>query len=406
MDESVRRKEIFKDLIRRLHRGEAPDAVRRQVESMLGQIPYDEVVQSEQELIAEGMPAEEVIKLCDIHTSVLRGNIDQSAAPDVPAGHPVHTFKEENAALGLAVAEVERVFRQVEEASDDEPAAGTIEDLLVRFIALMDVDKHYRRKENLLFPFMERHGITAPPKVMWAKHDETRFLLKAALEFLREKPGETAVTLKKAVEGLFRPATNAIMDMIYKEDQLLLPMSMGTLSEDEWGEVARQSPEIGFCLYDPPSDWQPEGGAAGPSVPVDAAGRITLSTGSLSVTELTAMLNALPGDITFVDAEDRVRYFSQGRERIFDRNRAIIGRSVQLCHPPKSVHIVEGILGDFRSGKEERAAFWIEMKGRFIHIEYLALRGSGGAYLGCLEFTQDLTEKRTLAGERRLLQYR
>jgi len=121
--------------------------------------------------------------------------------------------------------------------------------------------------------------------------------------------------------------------------------------------------------------------------------------------ELTAILNTIPFDLTFVDKDDTVRYFTQGRERVFDRNRAILGRKVQMCHPPGSVHIVQQILEDFKSGKESRSPFWITLKGRFIQIEYFALRSKHGDYLGTLEVSQDLTEKRALTGEQRLLSY-
>jgi DUF438 domain-containing protein len=117
------------------------------------------------------------------------------------------------------------------------------------------------------------------------------------------------------------------------------------------------------------------------------------------------VLNTIPFDMTFVDADDRVRYFTQGKERIFARSRAILGRKVQQCHPPSSSHVVEKILEDFRSGREDHAAFWIAMGERFIHIEYFAIRGEEGEYLGTLEVSQDLTEKRKLEGEQRLLQY-
>jgi DUF438 domain-containing protein len=125
----------------------------------------------------------------------------------------------------------------------------------------------------------------------------------------------------------------------------------------------------------------------------------------MTATELTAILNTIPFDLTFVDKEDRVRYFTQGRERIFTRSRAILGRKVQLCHPPSSVHVVEQILSDFKAGRQSHAPFWIQMKGKFIHIEYFALRDKDGEYLGTLEVSQELTEKRGLKGEQRLLQY-
>ena len=144
-----------------------------------------------------------------------------------------------------------------------------------------------------------------------------------------------------------------------------------------------------------------------PAEPVESvgAGAIVLPTGSLSLEHLKAMFAVMPVDMTLVGADDRVKFFSEGKNRVFARPLTIIGRLVQHCHPPSSVDVVERILGDFRSGRQDVAEFWIEMHGRFVHIRYFALRDEQQAYLGCLEVTQDLTRERKLEGERRLLEY-
>ena len=134
-------------------------------------------------------------------------------------------------------------------------------------------------------------------------------------------------------------------------------------------------------------------------------GLVVLPTGALSLEQLKAVFATLPVDLTFVDADDRVRFFSEGQNRVFARPKAIIGRKVQHCHPPRSVDVVERILADFRSGRQDVAEFWIDFKGRFVHIRYFALRDETGGYLGTLEVTQDLTRERALSGERRLLEY-
>ncbi|MEW6013943.1 MAG: PAS domain-containing protein, partial [Candidatus Zixiibacteriota bacterium] len=263
---------------------------------------------------------------------------------------------------------------------------------------------HYRRKENLLFPYLEKHGITGPPAVMWGKHDEAREHLSGAIEALKETAQIAAGEAKTVIDLVLQPAWNSIEEMIYKEEQILFPMCLDTLSEEEWYHINNQSLEIGFCLYDPQVTWKPSGVTVREAAP-ETAGRIQLPSGSMTPDELTAILNTIPFDLTFVDKNDTVRYFTQGKERIFERNRAILGRQVQLCHPPSSVHIVQKILDDFHSGKQERAAFHINMKGRFISIEYFALRSPEGKYLGTLEVSQDLTEKRALQGEKRILSY-
>jgi uncharacterized protein len=402
---NTNRKALLKHMILELHEGKAPAQIKTRIAEVLKNIPYDEVVQVEQELINEGLPVEEVLKLCDIHTWVLDGSIDTSKQANVEPGHPVDTFKQENAALKKVVSDLHQLFDQARQLNENESLAGFIHNVQAGFNQLMDVDKHYRRKENLLFPYLEKYEITGPPKVMWGKHDEVRTMLKAANEALREME-ISKDELLAAIEMLLRPASTGITDMIMKEEEILLPMSLDTLRMADWYEIYKQTPEIGFCLYDPKTEWKPvwaEGEVESRQV-VDS-GKVVLPSGSLSVQELTAILNTLPIDMTFVDKNDKVAYFSQSEERIFDRNRAILQRDVRMCHPPHSVHTVEQILNDFKSGKQSRAPFWIQMGEKFIHIEYFALRDDNGEYLGTLEVSQELSGKRKLEGEQRLLSY-
>ncbi len=398
------RKELLKHMILQLHEGTAPDAVRKQLTRLLGKVPYNDVVEVEQELISEGLPQEEVLKLCDIHTAALEGVLDHSEAKTAPPGHPVHTFQQENLALRKEIQALRRLFDDVEGAEAENALGPVFDEIHRHFNAMMDVEKHYLRKENLLFPFLEKHGVTGPPTVMWGKHDETRSLLKGALEALGAAESISGGEAKTVIELLLRPAAKAVEDMIGKEEEILFPMCLDTLTDEEWYEIARQSIEYGFCLYDPQDEWRPEGAEPEERVS-DDTGRIQLPSGSFNPIELTAILNTIPFDMTFVDKDDTVRYFTQGRERIFARSRAILGRKVQQCHPPSSVHIVEKILDDFKSGREDHTAFWITLNERFIVIEYFALRSEAGEYLGTLEVSQDLTDKRRLEGEQRLLQY-
>lgn len=404
INNSAQRKQLLKHMILQLHEGEAPEQVKGRLVKLLQKIPYGEVVEVEQELIKEGLPEQEVLKLCDVHTQVLEGRIDVSEAKEVPKGHPVDTFMLENRELSKVIHTLKELYPKVNELRSSTDVSEYFLRLKAHFNSLMDVDKHYRRKENLLFPYLEKHGITGPPKVMWGKHDETRVLLKAALEALDRTDGTSPEQAQAAVETKLQPASNAVAGMIMKEEEILLPMSMDTLREIEWYEIYQQTPEIGFCLYDPKDKWTPGGVEQDATTPIDE-NLIQLPSGSFTLKELTAILNTLPVDITFVDKNDKVRYFSQGSHRIFDRNRAILQRDVRLCHPPASAHIVDNILEDFKSGKQTRSPFWIQMDGKFIHIEYFALRDEAGNYLGTLEVSQELSGKRQLEGEQRLLSY-
>ncbi len=403
--ESRQRMDLLKHLILEIHHGCAPEQVQKQLSRMLVSVPYGEVMQVEQELIGEGLPQEEVLAFCDQHTAALKGQIDTTEAKTAPEGHPVDVWLAENKALKQVLARLEAAFSElstVHEAGDLSPLLLTIRQ---HFNELMDVDKHYRRKEYLLFPFMEKHGITGPPKVMWGKHDQTRAALKTAHETLTAAFDGIDLDEAQAVaEFVLKPAALSISEMMYKEEQILFPMCMDTLTDQEWFEISEQSPEIGFCLYDPPLAWTPNG-VTHSNREAFSDGRIELETGSFSLAELEGLFGAMPVDLTFVDANDRVKFFSHGGERIFDRNRAILGREVQFCHPPQSVHMVNKILSDFRTGAQDKAEFWINLRGKFVHICYYAVRGKQAEYLGTLEVTMDLTRLRALEGERRLLTY-
>lgn len=403
INNSQQRKELLKHMILELHVGQAPEQVRKRLTELLKSIPYDEVVEVEQELISEGLPVEEVLRLCDIHTEVLDGHIDQSGAKDIPAGHPVDIFKKENRELEKVADELKKLFGKLDQTKPDELKKWLIE-VHGRFNSLMDVDKHYLRKEYLLFSFLEQHGIDGPPKVMWGKHDETRVLLKNAIEAVSVHEGVTTEEISMVVDVVLKPAVQAVLDMIMKEEEILLPMSMDTLTDEEWYQILQQTPEYGYCLYDPQDKWKPEGIATS-DVQYGGDGTVRLPTGSFSIDELASLFVTLPIDLTFVDKNDKVKFYSHGPNRIFSRNRAILGRDVRMCHPPGSVHIVDKIIDDFKSGRESSAAFWINFQGRFIYIEYFAMRGEQGEYMGTVEFTQDLTKLRKLEGEQRLLNY-
>jgi hypothetical protein len=406
INNSQYRKEKLKELILKLHKGEDPKQVRAELVNTLRLIPYGEVVEVEQELIAEGLPESEVLKLCDVHGEVLDGHIDQSGAKAIPDGHPVDVFKKENDEL-LKVVDKARMLLGTLYAVPDHEFKGYSLQILAAFNELMDVDKHYKRKEYLLFPYLEKNSITGPPKVMWGKHDEMREQLKGCIELLRNEDLKKS-DLEDALDILFTPVLNGIADMTKKEEDILFPMSMDMLTVEEWWNIHKQTLEFGFTLYDPKTEWRPEGllseNYENTSVS-NENGTIQLPSGSFTAREIMAILNTIPVDMTFVDKDDKVKYFTQGSHRIFPRSRSIINRDVRLCHPPGSVHIIEKILDDFKSGRASHAPFWIKMQGKFIHIEYYALHDEKGEYLGTLEVSQDLTDLKNLEGEKRILSY-
>jgi DUF438 domain-containing protein len=398
------RKEKLKELILKLHDGASADVVRQELMETLRHIPYGEVVEVEQELISEGLPESEVLKLCDVHGEVLEGHVDLSGAKTIPEGHPVDVFKKENQEILNLIALINDQLAKLKQTEPGDFASYVLT-LQAKFNALWDVDKHYQRKEYLVFPNLEKNEITGPPMVMWGKHDEIRDQLKGCIELLKE-PGLKASDLQDALELLVTPVLKAVRDMVQKEEEILFPMCMDVLTTEDWWNVQKQTLEYGFTLYDPEVEWKPEGMTEESGIlATQTDGSIQLPSGSFTAREIMAILNTVPFDMTFVDKNDKVKYFTQGKERIFARSRSIINRDVRLCHPPGSAHIVEKIIDDFKSGRASHAPFWIQMKGKFIHIEYFALRDEQGQYLGTLEVSKDLTELRALEGEQRILSY-
>ncbi|NOY37144.1 MAG: DUF438 domain-containing protein [Chlorobi bacterium] len=405
INNSNERKKKLKELILKLHQGESEQQVKQQLLESLSSIPYGEVVDVEQELISEGLPEQEILRLCDAHSAVLHGNIDLSASAAIPEGHPVDVMINENKALKKIAENIENTILEITEKENITLEPFVLK-LRVFFNNLFDVDKHYRRKEYLIFPYLENQGVTGPPKVMWGKHDEIRELIKGSIELLQTED-ITSEELLASAELILLPAARGVKEMIIKEEEILFPIALDKLTESDWYEISKQSLEIGFCLYDPQEEWKPDWAPEDTLSEMNKSGaNIRLPSGSFTVEELLAILNTLPVDITFVDRNDKVKFFSQGKERIFQRNRAILNRDVRHCHPPASAHIVDKIIEDFRSGRENRSPFRIIKGGQMIHIEYFALRNEKGEYLGTLEVSHDVTRYRELEGEQRILSYR
>lgn len=398
--------EIMKSLIRRLHSGVAEEQIKAQLGTLLDEADYSDVFLMEVQLIQEGIPQESIQQLCDTHTRVLKQHLDLQETPETTPGHPVHTFVQENKELIRTTGQIRVLLNRLESLPDGADATASMREVQQLLNNLMDVDKHYRRKEYLLFPYFEKSNLPGPPAVMWGKHDEVRHLLRLTIEGLQQVDALDAAEARSY--GLFSviPAADAIDEMVYKEEKILFPTALNLLTEQDWYQIYLQSDEYGYCLSAPEFVWQPEGGVQGEiGKPAAHDGRVQMPTGSFTLAELIGVFSTLPFDLTYVDADDTVRYFTPGKERIFDRSRAILGRKVQYCHPPKSVHVVNQIVRDFKAGKQDRARFWINLRGRLVYICYYAVRDEAGGYLGTLEVTQDLTEVRELTGERRLLSY-
>ncbi|MBN2378836.1 DUF438 domain-containing protein [candidate division WOR-3 bacterium] len=408
-ERALRIKGILGDL--HSQEGKNVEELKRRFAAEIKDISPSEIAEIEQQLISDGITEEDITRMCDLHVAVFRQSLDRQNSPGMQPGHPVHTFRSEN-------TEFEKLARSLNFITSklDKENFSTRRDELGRVLEKLSLlNVHYQRKENQLFPFLEKHGVKGPPQVMWNVHDRIRGQLKQLSTLLKGKKVEK---FKEESSRL----TGAVLDMIYKEEQILFPMALEKLDEAEWVEIKKGEPEIGYALIEPGNEWNSEdiGRSEEMSMTSSETGlhplndlprliaenlRLPLSVGELTLEQIDVMLKALPVDISFVDENDEVRYYSATDDRLFPRSPGVIGRKVQNCHPQKSVHIVEKILDEFRKGKKKSAEFWIQLQGRFIYIRYFALRDETGKYKGTLEVSQDISTIRHLEGEKRLLDW-
>jgi hypothetical protein len=229
---------------------------------------------------------------------------------------------------------------------------------------------------------------------MWGLHDEIRKRLKEAIA----SDGDPGQVVSRVDE-----LSTMIRDMIYKEEHILYPMALETMDDAEWGRVKYGEEEIGYAWIESAGDWQPASSAGvNDNLATNNDAALFLDTGRLTFEQVNLLLSHLPIDITFVDANDRVAYYSKGEERIFPRSPAIIGREVQKCHPPASLQKVNKIVESFRQGKRDSAEFWLHLQGKYVYIRYFAVRDKAGSYRGCLEVSQDIKPIQEITGERRI----
>ena len=400
-NESIRREKL-KALIKELHAGATVDEVKGRFQKEFGGVTTTEISQMEQELVAEGLPIEEVQKLCDVHASVFDGSIEDihpSKDNSHVKGHPVYIFLLENEKLDEVInKEINPHIETLEKGLDNTAVLM----LRIGFERLSEINVHYSRKENVLFPMLEKHDITAPPKVMWAIDDEIRSEIKEVLSILSQSSFDLKELISKAESTVTKTS-----EMIFKENNILVPLMNTTFSLVEWYNIDKAQREFGLCLIEAQDDWdikiddikQEEK----EETIINQDGEIKFDAGSLVPEEINAILNTIPLDMTFVDKNDKVKYFTQGKERIFDRALTIIGREVSMCHPPSSVHIVEQIVDDLRSGRKDNEDFWIKMGPMFVYIRYFAVRNKEGEFLGTLEVTQNIKPILELEGEKRLM---
>jgi hypothetical protein len=402
----------LKNLIKRT-KNENNEELKKEIQKIISEISPIEIALIEQELMnEEGITVDEVRKVCNIHIDVLK---DKTKGPglDVPEWHPIHVLVKEHEFLQDSVVNFKILNDKINEKNNFSEALPLIIKIQEYIDKFDKIELYFQKEENALFPVLEKHGIEKPPIIMWKEHDVFRELRKRLKE-LKNKRDENFETFKEKLWKISTGIVDLILNHIHKEHFVLFPSALQALDENEWKLIREEFDKIGYCCYNPaPYPESTEENEEDVSIEKinnlikkylekSKSNEIQFPSGVLTQRQLLAILNTLPIDITFVDENDEVRYFNETKDRIFVRSRTIVGRKVQNCHPEKSIEIVNKILRDFKTGKRDKADFWLKLGEKYVLIQYFAVRDEKGKYLGTLEVTQDIAPLQKISGEKRI----
>lgn len=396
------RTEQLKGYLKRLGAGEDLESVRADFVKNFASVEASEIMRAEQELIKEGTPISEIQKLCDIHSALFHGATteekianaekaveaslmkeriaaelakrdsfpkkdysdkhERAATLTQTVGHPLYTFSKENEALTVLLEEFKKT--RSEET----------------FNKIREVSIHYAKKGDLLYPHLKvKYGVSGPSAVMWTVDDEIRDEL-GSLAKVTERSPEWNVHLDEVLKRA--------EEMIYKEQNILFPICAVNFTTEEWYGIYRDSKDYAECFGVKNERWEEAENAKVAAKP-QVEGEIVMPGGHMTVPQLTALLNTIPVEITFIDENDINRYFNEG-PKVFKRPGMAIDREVYSCHPPKIEPMVRSILDDFKSGARDQVQIWMEKGGRTMLVSYIAVRDNSGKYVGTTEVVQDM----------------
>ncbi len=367
--------------------------------------PFD-VVAMVDRLMKENIDIEEVKSGINKALNMLYKALVSQKLPDYSLIPFLDSLEKENNELNHRLIEMRPLIKGFNSKDIDEQERREIlDEISDRVFELTQFEVHYIKKENILFPYIEKflkeYGCLP---LMWSYHDDIRKYIKETVEII-----ENGNTDLKRLNRLLGDLFFTMYAIRFREEYILFPVIYDLIPEKVWDEMMEQSLKEGFAFIETPemktiaTEKKEHEKEETKEVVSDLNAVLDMGTGLLKLEQAIMMLNHLPVDMTFVDENDEVRYFSTPGHRIFPRSKAIIGRLVENCHPPSSVHIVKELLDAFKSGKKDKESFWIQMGPKFILIQYFAVRDENGNYRGTLEVSQDISEIKKLEGEKRLM---
>ena len=409
--------ELVKSLLKRIHEGADPESLKREFGEVLAKVSPIEIPMIEQQLVREGVPIQEILRMCDLHVALFRDYLVGRELKGVPEGHPLDLLLRENELILKWAEQLGVVANALANAGDAE-VPPLLQQLKALLSNLRAVRTHYRKVQMLLFPYLERRGVVAVPRVLWGREDQAILRLRA---LLKRVEGELPPDEARAVAREAASLANELAELVFRENKILFPALWALLAEGEWAAVAEEAKKIGY-LVKIDSEWKPkeepvlpyqseprveEGSlerlppefrAVAAGVEPDRyrlvkEGDLDLGTGFLSPGEVKGVFGALSVEVTFADASDRVRFYSDGRlPPAFVRTRTILGRNLLYCHPPRLERLVKETVDALKRGEADYREFWTRIGDRIVRVFISAVRDESGRYLGAVEVVEDFTE--------------
>ncbi|MGD9555872.1 MAG: PAS domain-containing protein [Mangrovibacterium sp.] len=385
-----------------------PAEARKLVNETFDHITPEEFAYGEQHLLEFGITDEIMAEGMDDILDVFQDVLVERRL-DLPEGHPIRTYADEAAALEKLLLKMERKLKD----------RFIKNEWLELYEQLGQINTHFSRKQHQLFSALEKKGFDRPSKVMWTFDNGVRDAIKSAWDLLVSDQDIPFIQAQPNVYYLVR-------DILKKERDILYPTTLKLLTEDEFVAMRSGDDEIGYCLIGKPPLFRgkirtsgPQTGAAEGDSLIDDLRRVMekhglgggatenavldVATGKLTLEQINLIFKHQKVDLSYVDENDIVKFYTDTKHRVFPRSKGVIGRLVQNCHPRESVYMVEEIIRAFRDGEQEEAEFWLDKGDKFIYIVYNAVRDDQGNFRGVLEMMQDVTHIRSLTGSRRLL---
>ncbi len=409
--------EVIKNILKDITRGADPDTLKKKYRDVLAKISPFEIAVIEQQLIREGIKPEEILKVCDIHVDMFREYLKGMELKGIPEGHPLDLLLRENDEI-IKLAEALTLYANAvlntSDPGEKERHYSLVKDLLLK--TKRDIRMHYRKNQMLIFPYLERRGIEAVPRVLWGKEDE---IIVEIRKILSKDPSGAEDYDERAKQVL--SLANKIMDLVFRENKILYPTLWVLLTPGEWKAIHILASELGYNV-ETNSEWDPGVEPVYPymvdgTIPPDKyeqlpeevkkavgeikpdnyeirkEGDVELETGFMNPVEIEEVFRSLPLEITYADENDRIRFFAKSKYTGgFPRSKTIIGRKLYYCHPPRLEGYVRFNVKLLKDGKYPYREFWTRMGDRIIRVLVVGVRDKEGKYLGTLEVVEDFTD--------------